>query len=53
MLTSDVLEDLKEFHGQTPTALVPLISSLDYDHLTKCHEHFSKGAANSEQESLE
>lgn len=53
LLTADVLNDMNKFHGQTPAAMVPLISSLDYDHLTKCNEHFSSRVANSEQESLE
>ncbi|ODN03791.1 Vitellogenin-6 [Orchesella cincta] len=53
MLTADVFNDVNEFHAQTPMAVTPLISSLDYDYLTRCYAHFSQRAPNSEQESLE
>ncbi|CAL8110187.1 unnamed protein product [Orchesella dallaii] len=53
MLTADVFNDINDFHGQTPMAITPLISSLDYDYLTRCYAHFSQRAGNSEQENLE
>lgn len=53
MLTAEVFDDYKEFHSKSHTAIVPLLSALDYDSLTKCYEYYSGKAGNSEQENLE